>query len=112
VSESPGQEEALWAAIAGPSRRRLLDALLTRGEATPTTLAEESPLTRQAVSKHLAVLDRAGLVESRRKGREVRYSVRPDRLDEATRSMAEVAATWDKRLQTIKRLAEERARSG
>jgi DNA-binding transcriptional ArsR family regulator len=64
--------------------------------------------SKQAVSKHLGVLDRAGLVESRRKGREVRYSVRTERLDAATRSMAELAADWDKRLQTIKRVAEAR----
>ena len=105
------EDESLWAAVGEPSRRQLLDSLLSRGEATATALAADSPLTRQAVSKHLAVLDRAGLVESRREGREVRYSVRPDRLDAATRSMAEVAATWDKRLQAIKRLAEARHRS-
>jgi DNA-binding transcriptional ArsR family regulator len=105
------EEESLWAAVGEPSRRQLLDSLLAHGEASATTLAAESPLTRQAVSKHLAVLDRAGLVESRREGREVRYSVRPDRLDQATRSMAEVAATWDRRLRTIKRLAEARHRS-
>ncbi len=105
------EEESLWAAVGEPSRRQLLDSLLAHGEATATALAVESPLTRQAVSKHLAVLDRAGLVGSRREGREVRYSVRPNRLDEVTRSMAEVAATWDRRLQTIKSLAEARHRS-
>ena len=103
-------DEQLLAAVAEPSRRQLLDALLARGEATATRLAEDSPLTRQAVSKHLAVLDRAGLVESRRRGREVRYSIRPERLNEATRSMAEVAAAWDRRLEAIKRLAEESRR--
>jgi DNA-binding transcriptional ArsR family regulator len=64
------------------------------------------PISRQAVAKHLAVLDRAGLVEGRRQGREVRYSVRPDRLDTASRRLAEVAAGWDARLATIKHLAE------
>jgi DNA-binding transcriptional ArsR family regulator len=108
MTRARGEEEALWSAVGEPSRRRLLDLLLARGEATATTLAEDSPLTRQAVSKHLAVLDRAGLVESHKQGREVRYSVRPERLDEAVRSMAEVAASWDGRLQRIKRLAEER----
>jgi DNA-binding transcriptional ArsR family regulator len=58
------------------------------------------------VSKHLAVLEQAGLVESRREGREVRYRIRPARLDEASRAMADVAHTWDRRLQAIKRLAE------
>jgi DNA-binding transcriptional ArsR family regulator len=111
MSAARGGEEQLWAAVGEPNRRKLLDLLLARGEATPTTLAADSPLTRQAVSKHLAVLDRAGLVEARRTGREVRYSVRPERLDSAVRSMAEVAATWDQRLQRIKRLAEARHRA-
>jgi DNA-binding transcriptional ArsR family regulator len=65
VTLSQPEEGQLLAAVAEPSRRQLLDALLARGEATATTLAEDSPLTRQAVSKHLRVLDRAGLVESR-----------------------------------------------
>jgi ArsR family transcriptional regulator, cadmium/lead-responsive transcriptional repressor len=112
MSVSRGEEEALWAAVSEPTRRQLLDSLLVRGEATATTLAENSPLTRQAVSKHLSVLDRAGLVESRRAGREVRYSIRPERVDAAARSMAEVAASWDRRLHRIKRLSEARHRAG
>lgn len=98
--------DELWAAIGEPMRRRLLDALLARGEATATTLASELPVTRQAVAKHLAILDRAGLVEAHRSGREVRYRVRAERLDEARRSVARVADGWEKRLGAIKRLAE------
>jgi hypothetical protein len=56
--------------------------------------------------KHLAVLDRAGLVVGRRSGREVRYLVRPDRLAATAQWMAGVAVEWDVRLQGIKRLAE------
>jgi DNA-binding transcriptional ArsR family regulator len=106
MSARGGEVDELWAAVADPTRRRLLDVLLAHGEATATTLAAELPVTRQAVAKHLAVLDRAGLVEGRRRGREVRYAVRPERLDDATRSMARVAAQWDERLGAIKRLAE------
>jgi DNA-binding transcriptional ArsR family regulator len=98
--------DELWSAVADPTRRRVLDVLLARGEATATTLAGELPVTRQAVAKHLAVLDRAGLVEGRRRGREVRYAVRPQRLDVATRALAQVAAEWDVRLSAIKRIAE------
>lgn len=101
--------DELWAAVADPTRRRLLDALLAHGEATATTLADELPVTRQAVAKHLAVLERAGLVDSRRLGREVRYAVRPERLDAATEWLARVAAEWDQRLGAIKRLAESSA---
>jgi DNA-binding transcriptional ArsR family regulator len=110
----PSGEDELWDAVADPSRRKVLDLILVRGEATPTTLATELPFTRQAVSKHLAVLTRAGLVEAHRQGREVRYTIRPDRLGEAARAMAdtasamaEAAARWDTRLLTIKRLAEQ-----
>lgn len=102
--------DELLAAVADPTRRRLLDALLARGEATATTLAGDLPVTRQAVAKHLSVLERAGLVDSRRLGREVRYAVRPERLDAATEWLARVAAEWDERLGAIKRLAELSAR--
>jgi DNA-binding transcriptional ArsR family regulator len=104
-------EEELLEAVADTSRRRVLDLILAHGEVTPTALAAELPFTRQAVAKHLAVLDHAGLVESRRTGREVRYSVRPEHLDIAVRAMAKVAARWDARLVAIKRVAESRARA-
>jgi DNA-binding transcriptional ArsR family regulator len=116
MSRGGDEADELWAAVADPTRRRLLDVLLAHGEATATTIAGELPVTRQAVAKHLAVLDRVGLVEARRRGREVRYSVRPERLDAATRWMTRVAAQWDERLASIKRLAEsssqERPRPG
>lgn len=105
-------DDELLDAVADPSRRQVLDALLARGELTQTAIADELPFTRQAVAKHLAVLDRAGLVTSRREGREVRYIIKPQRLDDAARVMRAVAARWDKRLQTIKRLAEEAHRRG
>jgi len=98
--------DKLWAAVAEPTRRRLLDALLAHGEATATTLAGDLPVTRQAVAKHLSVLERAGLVDSRRVGREVLYAVRPERLDAASAWLARVAAEWDDRLGAVKRLAE------
>jgi len=109
MSRSSATEEALLEAVADTSRRRVLDLILARGEATPTSLAAELPFTRQAVAKHLAVLDRAGLVESSRRGREVRYSVRPEHVDRAARAMARVAARWDARLDAIKRMAEASA---
>jgi ArsR family transcriptional regulator, cadmium/lead-responsive transcriptional repressor len=106
-----GEVDELWAAVADPTRRRMLDVLLTEGDGTATTLARELPVTRQAVAKHLAVLHRAGLVEGARQGREVRYAVRPQQLDAAARSMASVAARWDQRLMAIKQIAESAARA-
>jgi DNA-binding transcriptional ArsR family regulator len=99
-------DDELWAAIADPSRRRVLDLLVQRGEASASWLAGQVPFTRQAVSKHLVVLEEAGLVGRRKQGREVLYRVDADRLDQASRAMADVAQRWDRRLATIKRLAE------
>jgi len=111
MRRSGGDADELWSAVADPTRRRLLDVLLAQGDGTATTLARELPVTRQAVAKHLAVLDRAGLVQSARQGREVRYAVCPERLDVATRSLARVAEQWDERLLAIKRIAEAAARA-
>ncbi|MGW6685403.1 ArsR/SmtB family transcription factor [Streptomyces sp. NPDC054961] len=94
------------AALSDPTRRRLLDLLAARREATATTLAGELPVSRQAVVKHLAVLDAAGLVSGSRVGREVRYTVRPAALDATARWMATLATDWDRRLATIKQIAE------
>jgi DNA-binding transcriptional ArsR family regulator len=98
--------DGVLVALADPTRRRLLDLLAARGEATATTLAERLPVSRQAVVKHLAVLDAAGLVAGSRVGREVRYAVRSAALDATARWMASLASDWDRRLATIKRIAE------
>ena len=98
--------EDVFVALADPTRRAVLDLLATRGEGTATSLAAELPVSRVAVIKHLAVLDRAGLVEARRTGREVRYTVRPEQLDATARWMAGLASQWDARLAAIKRMAE------
>lgn len=100
------EDDALWAAVGDPTRRRVLDALLEQGEASTTTLAHGLPVTRQAVAKHLAVLNRVGLVAGQRRGREVRYAVRAERLDDAAEAMTRVAAQWDRRLARIKQIAE------
>jgi DNA-binding transcriptional ArsR family regulator len=99
-------DDELWSAIADPSRRLVLDLMVSHGEVTASWLAGRVPFSRQAVSKHLAVLERAGLVSRRKQGREVLCRVQADRLDQAARAMAEVAAQWDRRLAMIKRLAE------
>ncbi|MGW5676183.1 ArsR/SmtB family transcription factor [Streptomyces sp. NPDC003860] len=93
-------------ALADPTRRRILDALATHGSATATALAKELPVSRQAIVKHLGVLSRAGLVTSRRSGREAQFTVLPARLNAAAGWMARVASDWDSRLHAIKRLAE------
>jgi DNA-binding transcriptional ArsR family regulator len=99
-------DDQLWSAIADPSRRRVLDLLVSGGEATASELAEHVPFTRQAVSKHLVVLEEVGLVSRHKQGRDVLFRVEGRRLDEATRAMADLASRWDHRLDSIKRFAE------
>jgi DNA-binding transcriptional ArsR family regulator len=108
-ASGPGDQDAVTevlAALADPTRRRILDALAAHGEATATVLAAELPVSRQAIVKHLAVLHRAGLVAGRREGREARYAVSPARLGAAARWLDGKAAEWDVRLSAVKRIAE------
>lgn len=99
-------DDDLWSAVGDPTRRRLLDQLLSDGDGTATSLSEHVPVTRQAVAKHLDVLDRAGLVHATPVGREKRYRLDEAQLARATAQLASVGATWDARLRRIKRIAE------
>ncbi|MDH6283878.1 DNA-binding transcriptional ArsR family regulator [Rhodococcus sp. LBL1] len=99
-------DDGLWSAIGDPTRRRMLDLLLADGEGTATTLSEQLPVTRQAVAKHLGVLDRVGLVHATPVGRERLYRVDEAQLARAVAQLNAVGSTWDARLQRIKRIAE------
>lgn len=104
----------LWSAVGDPTRRRMLDLLLAKGGGTATSLSAQLPVTRQAVAKHLAVLDRAGLVHGANAGREKRYRVDHAQLARAVAQLADVGAAWDRRLRRIKEIAEaieEKARN-
>lgn len=89
---------ATFAALADPGRRRMLGLLGPGQTATATELARQLPITRQAVAKHLATLQAAGLVEAHREGRETRYALTPAPLGEAVDWLAETGARWDDRL--------------
>ncbi|MEU7690560.1 metalloregulator ArsR/SmtB family transcription factor [Microbispora hainanensis] len=99
-------DDDLWSAIGDPTRRRMLDLLLAEGDGTATSLAQRLPVTRQAVAKHLGVLDRAGLVRGTPAGREKRYRVDDAQLARAVAQLSSVGAAWDARLRRIKRIAE------
>lgn len=90
-------------ALADPSRRYVVEALAQRGTATATELAGELQVSRQAVAKHFAALSEAGLVESRREGRETRYELTPQPLAAALDWMAGVGGAWDARLDRLRR---------
>ena len=107
-------DDRLWSAIGDPTRRRILDLLLADGDGTATTLSEQLPVTRQAIAKHLGVLDRAALVAAKSEGREKRYRVNDAQLARAASQLAAVGAAWDARLLRIKRIAKaiQRSRGG
>ena len=98
--------DEVLAALADPTRRRLLDLVADSGETTATAMADRLPVTRQALVQHLSVLENVGLVASRRVGRERRYAVRSDQLTATARWMTDLAGHWDQRLAAIKSLAE------
>ncbi|MCM3883579.1 winged helix-turn-helix domain-containing protein [Frankia sp. R82] len=104
-------DDTLWSAIGDPTRRRMLDLLLSQAGGTATTLSQQLPVTRQAVAKHLGVLDRAGLVRAVPTGRERRYQVDEAQLARAVSQLASVGSAWDARLRRIGRLAEAIQRS-
>jgi DNA-binding transcriptional ArsR family regulator len=93
-------------ALADPMRRRLLEAMGSRYASSATVLAGELPVSRQAVAKHLAVLEDANLVASRRAGREVLFTVRPEALTATASWITALADAWDDRLRHLKHLAE------
>jgi predicted ArsR family transcriptional regulator len=99
-------DDDLWSAIGDPTRRRLVDLLLRDGGGTATTLGQQLPVTRQAVAKHLTVLDRVGLVRATPTGREKRYRVDDAQLARAVAQLSSVGSAWDARLQRIKQIAE------
>lgn len=104
-------DDELWSAIGDPTRRRMLDLLLAAGSGTATTLSDQLPVTRQAVAKHLVVLDRVGLVQLTPAGREHLYKVDAAQLARAVNQLSSVGSAWDARLQRIKRAAERIQRS-
>ena len=103
---STAVDDDLWSAVGDPTRRRMLDLLLAQGDGTATSLSEHLPVTRQAIAKHLSVLDRVGLVHAAPAGREKRYRVDEAQLARAVAQLSSVGAAWDARLRRIKSIAE------
>jgi DNA-binding transcriptional ArsR family regulator len=100
-------EQSLFAALADPVRRSLLVNLAEHSPRTATQLAQEYPITRQGVLKHLTILEDAGLVAVHQSGREKRYTLMPEPLEEIDQWIQDIGAKWDARLLRLKRLLED-----
>ena len=98
---------SVFAALGDPTRLTLLLRLSGGGALSITMLAADTRLTRQAIAKHLRVLEAAGLVESVRAGRENRYACRPDPIADARAWLDRVVQHWDDALGRLKALVEE-----
>jgi DNA-binding transcriptional ArsR family regulator len=96
------QAGAVFFALADPTRREVIRQLASSGPATVTELSARLPVTRQAVAKHLAALDDAGLVSAEQQGRQRRYRLTPGPLAQAMSWMTEVGSEWDERLESLR----------
>jgi DNA-binding transcriptional ArsR family regulator len=100
------KDAPIFAALADPTRRSLLLNLAENSPRTATQLAEEYPITRQGVLKHLHILAGAGLVDVHQKGREKRYTLTPEPLSELDQFVKEISTRWDERLLRLKMFIE------
>jgi len=99
--------DTLFAALADPTRRAVMLRVADGGPVSASELARHLPVTRQAIARHLERLRSAGLVTAERHGRETRFALTPERLDDLTAWTAELGARWDGRLERLRALAEE-----
>lgn len=97
---------AVFAALADPTRRRVVHELSKDGPLTATQLAKRIPVTRQAIAKHFAALEGAGLAADIRSGRETRYELRTQAFAEAEAWMRAIGAMWDRRLAAFEEYVE------
>lgn len=96
----------VFAALGDPTRMALVRRLATEGGLSVTALTAGTRISRQAVTKHLGVLARAGLVESERHGRERLWALAPNQIDEARRALDQIAREWDDALGRLRSLVE------
>jgi DNA-binding transcriptional ArsR family regulator len=94
------------AAISDPTRREVIRSLSEDGPQTLSDLAAELPVSRQAVAKHLALLEEVGLVEASGETRRRSYRLTPGPLSDAMDWMVEVGSAWDQRLERLRRLVD------
>ena len=97
----------LFAALGDPTRLALIKQLSTGGPASISALADQQWMTRQGVTKHLHVLAAAGIIDGSRQGRELVWTLNPQRLAEGRRHIDIIAAGWTEALDRLKLLLEQ-----
>lgn len=111
MPRSPGGQAArrrrhryarVYSALGDPTRLQLLERLGADGPCSIAALTDGTPITRQAISRHLRTLEQAGLVRSSHEGRECLWSPRPDGLREARAHIARISSHWDEALQRLR----------
>jgi DNA-binding transcriptional ArsR family regulator len=109
MSSLPELEDraSIFAALGDATRLALVATLVGGSSRSISQLAQGSRLTRQAISKHLRVLEEAGIVASERVGRESRYQLRPEPLNQAQAYLARVSEQWDQALARLRSFIEE-----
>jgi DNA-binding transcriptional ArsR family regulator len=100
------EPDAVFAALSDPTRREVMRRLSERGSSTLGDLSADLPVSRQAVAKHLVVLEEAGLVAASGQTRRRRYHLTPRPLTDAMGWMVDVGAEWDTRLDALRRHVE------
>ena len=99
-------QASIFAALGDRTRLRLVRTLAGGRSHSISELTEGFTLTRQAVTKHLRILESAGLVEAERQGREIRFEFRPGPMDSARKYLEEVTQQWSNALDRLKAFVE------
>lgn len=101
--------QKVFIALADTTRRDIINTLTEQGAHTATQLSSNMAITRQGVAKHINILIDAGLVSTKKQGREVYYDITPQPLQKATEWIADIEAQWDKRLIKLQEFIENEA---
>ena len=96
----------VFAALGDETRLQLATRLSQEGPLSIARLSAGFPISRQAITKHLRVMEAAGVVRSAHRGRENLWQIERKRLEDARRHLRTISAEWDQRLDRLRRLVE------
>ena len=102
-----GNSAPVFAALGDATRLHLVSRLCDRGPLSITRLASGSRMSRQAITKHLVVMEKVGLVHGSRRGREMIWELDANRLDRARRQLELISQQWDGALERLRKFVED-----